>query len=143
MQPISLLLPIFRTRVVQYSQIDSVGVCGDKKGLHWWLAYRTRNMNNNYSALLLGLKANFFCTNRTIGMTSFSISTNRTIGTNRPSKLTNRIRLCILDMSGGLSFVVNENNANPTCIIFGSEPVRCVGVIRTSLISYYLAGPLF
>ena len=59
----------------------------------WWLAYRTRNINsNNYSALLLGLKANLFCTNRTIGMTSFSISINCTIRTNGPSELTNHIR---------------------------------------------------
>ena len=47
------------------------------------------------------LKAKSFCTNRTIGMTSFSISTNHTIGTNGPSKLTNRTRLCILDLSDG------------------------------------------
>ena len=28
--------------------------------VHWyqWLAYRTRNIHNNYSALLLGVKAN-------------------------------------------------------------------------------------
>ena len=32
-------------------------------------------------------------------MTFFSIGTNPTIGTNGPSELTNRIRLCILDMS--------------------------------------------
>ena len=38
-------------------------------------------------------------TNRTIQMTFFSIGTNPTIGTNGPSELTNRIRLCILDMS--------------------------------------------
>ena len=38
-----------------------------------------------------------------MGITSFSIVTNRTIGTNGPSELTNRIRLCILDMSGGSS----------------------------------------
>ena len=24
-----------RLRVVQYSQIDSIGVSGDKKGIHW------------------------------------------------------------------------------------------------------------
>ena len=36
---------------------------------------------------------------RTIGMTFFS--TNPTIGTNGPSELTNRVRLCILDMTGG------------------------------------------
>ena len=41
----------------------------------------------NYSALLLGVKANLFCTNRTIGMASFFIGTNRTIGTNGPSEL--------------------------------------------------------
>ena len=35
-------------------------------------------------------------------MTSFSIGTNGTIGTNGPSELTNRIRLCILDMTGGI-----------------------------------------
>ena len=58
----------FFLRVVQYSQIDFLGVSGDKKGLHWCLAYRTRNINNNYSALLLGPKANLFCTNRTIGI---------------------------------------------------------------------------
>ena len=38
---------------------------------------------------------------RTIGMTFFSIGINPTIGTNGPSELTNRIRLCILDMTGG------------------------------------------
>ena len=26
-------------RVVQYSQIDSIGVSGDKKGLHWYQWY--------------------------------------------------------------------------------------------------------
>ena len=35
-------------------------------------------------------------TNRTIGITSFSIGTNRTIGTNGPSVCV----LCILDMCG-------------------------------------------
>ena len=49
--------------------------------------YRTRNIRNNYCVLLLGVKAKLFCTNRTIGMTSFSISTNRTIGTNGPSEV--------------------------------------------------------
>ena len=31
-------LPLFalKTRVVQYSQIDSIGVSGDEKGLHWY-----------------------------------------------------------------------------------------------------------
>ena len=52
-----------------------------------------------YSALLLGLQANLIYPNKTIGTTSFSISINRTISTNGPSELTNRIRLCILDMS--------------------------------------------
>lgn len=56
-------------------------------------------LNNNYNALLLGLKENLFCTNRTIGVTSFSISINRIIGTNGPTDLTNRIRFYILDMS--------------------------------------------
>ena len=28
-----------RKRVVQYSQIDSIGVSGDKKGLHWYQWY--------------------------------------------------------------------------------------------------------
>ena len=31
-------LAIF-VRVVQYSQIDSIGVSGDKKGLHWYQWY--------------------------------------------------------------------------------------------------------
>ena len=36
-------------RVVQYSQIDSIGVSGDKKGLHWYQWYdRMRNIHNNY-----------------------------------------------------------------------------------------------
>ena len=39
-------------------------------------------------------------TNRTIGITFFSIGTNPTIGTNGLSELTNRIRLCMLDMAG-------------------------------------------
>ena len=26
-----------------------------------WLGYRTRNINNNYSVLLLGVKVNMFC----------------------------------------------------------------------------------
>ena len=39
-------------------------------------------------------------TNRTTGMTFFSMGTNPTIGTNGLSELTNRIRLCILDMTG-------------------------------------------
>ena len=38
--------------------------------------------------LLFGLKANSFCSNTTIEMTSFSISINRTIGTNEPLELT-------------------------------------------------------
>ena len=29
----------FCVRVVQYSQIDSIGVSGDKKGLHWYQWY--------------------------------------------------------------------------------------------------------
>ena len=69
--------------------------------LHWWLACRTRDININYSALLLVLKANLFRTNWTIGVTSFSIRINRTISANGPSELTNRIRWCILDMRGG------------------------------------------
>ena len=28
-----------KTRVVQYSQIDSIGVSGGKKGLHWYQWY--------------------------------------------------------------------------------------------------------
>ena len=78
------------------------------------LTYRTRNIHNNYSALLLGIKANLslhgwligrgifiiiisafllgvkenlFCTNRTIGIGCFSIGANRTIGTNGPLEL--------------------------------------------------------
>ena len=77
-----------------YSPIDSVGVTNR---LHWRLAYRTRNININYSTLLLGLKANLFCTNTAIGMTSFCIgiiSIKRTFGTNGPSELTNRICFC-------------------------------------------------
>ena len=41
-------------------------------------------------------------TNKTIGMTFISIGTNPTIGTNGLSELTNRIRLCILDMTAPL-----------------------------------------
>ena len=29
----------YRARVVQYSQIDSIGVSGEKKGLHWYQWY--------------------------------------------------------------------------------------------------------
>lgn len=80
-------------------------------GLCWWLAYRKRNINNNnnnyyynyyYGVLFLGLQVNLFCTNRTIGMTSFSISTDCT-GTNGPLELMNHILLCILDMSVSLN----------------------------------------
>ena len=39
------------------------------------------------SAFLLGVKAKLFCTNRSIGMASFSVGTNRTIGTNGPSEI--------------------------------------------------------
>ena len=38
--PISKALCLSRSlRVVQYSQIDSIGVSGDKKGLHWYQWY--------------------------------------------------------------------------------------------------------
>ena len=57
-----------------------------------------RDINNNYSTLFLGLKANFFCTNRTIGVTSFSISINHAIGTTGTSELMNRICFCVLDI---------------------------------------------
>ena len=56
-----------------------------------------RDINNNYSTLFLGLKANLFCTNRTIGVTSFFISINHAIGTGT-SELMNRICLSILDI---------------------------------------------
>ena len=39
-------------------------------------------------------------------MTSFSIGTNPTIGTSGPSELTNRIRLCILDMRDAVGLCV-------------------------------------
>ena len=39
------------------------------------------------SAFLLGVKANLFCTNRTIGMASFSVGINRNIGTNGLSEI--------------------------------------------------------
>ena len=45
--------------------------------------------------------------------------------------------------SEGLSLVVNENNTNPTCRVFGSEPIRSVVVTRPNLIRHYLAGHLF
>ena len=74
-------------RVVQYSQIDSIGVSGDSNGsigeservLCGWLIERGMSIII-VSAFLLGVKANLFCTNRAIGMTSFSISTNPAIG---------------------------------------------------------------
>ena len=47
-------------------------------------------------------------TNRTIGMTFFSIGTNPTIDINGPSELTNRIRLCILDMTGASDLVAQS-----------------------------------
>ena len=43
----------------------------------------------------------------------------------------------------GLSLVVNENNTDPTCRVFGSEPIRSVVVIRPNLIRHHLAGLLF
>ena len=45
-------------RVVQYSPIRWC----HRHNLHQWLAYWTRNINNNYRMLLFGLKANLFCT---------------------------------------------------------------------------------
>ena len=42
-----------------------------------------------------------------------------------------------------LSLVVNENNANPTFSVLGSESIRSVGVIRPNRIRHYLAGLLF
>ena len=39
------------------------------------------------SAFLLGVKANLFCTNRTIGVASFSVGINGTIGSNGPSEI--------------------------------------------------------
>ena len=50
--------PFREVRVVQYSQIDSIGVSGDKKGLHWYQWQGT-------------------------GQFQWSIGTNGTIGTNR------------------------------------------------------------
>ena len=35
----SYIVISFYWRVVQYSQIDSIGVSGDKKGLHWYQWY--------------------------------------------------------------------------------------------------------
>ena len=79
-------------RVVQYSQIDSIGVSGHSNGsigeservLCGWLIERGMSIII-ISAFLLGVKANLFCTNRAIGMTSFSIGTNPAIDTNGPS----------------------------------------------------------
>ena len=48
--------------------------------------YRAIPIHKNYSAFLLGVKANLFCSNRTIGM-AFSVGTNRTIGTNGRSEI--------------------------------------------------------
>ena len=77
-------------RVVQYSQIDSIGVSGDSNGsigeskrfLCGWLIERGMPIIS-IKAFLLGVKANLFCTNRAIGMKSFSFGTN--LGTNGPS----------------------------------------------------------
>ena len=49
-------------------------------------------------------------------MTLFSISANRTIGTNGPSELTNRTRLCILDMSEGFLRVLQLSPHSKTDI---------------------------
>ena len=82
-------------RVVQYSQIDSIGVSGDsnhgsigksKRFLCGWLIERGMSIIIIIiKAFLLGVKANLFCTNRAIGMKSFSFGTNPAIGTNGPS----------------------------------------------------------
>ena len=40
-----------------------------------------------------------------------------------------------------LLFVVNKNNANPTCSLLGLEPIRSVVIIRPNLIGYYLVEP--
>ena len=80
--------------------------------------------------LLFGLKANSFCTNTTIEMTSFSISVNHTIGINGPSELTNHIRLCTLrwigqQMAGALGL-------ETTCYLFffllfwGGPQTKCI-----------------
>ena len=85
--PPSLLL-----RVVQYSQIDSIGVSGGSNSSigesELFLCRRLieRGMSITIiSAFQLGVKANLFCTNRAIGMTSFSFGTNPAIGTNGPT----------------------------------------------------------
>lgn len=88
-----------------------------------------------------------------IGKTSFIISwdngdkcipqSKTAIAQKSPSSLECGQSVYCSLFSEGLSLVVNENNANPTCRVFASEPIRNVVVIRPNLIRHYLARPLF
>ena len=68
-----------KLRVVQYSQIDSIGVSGDKKGLHWYQWYdRYQWKSTLFQWFWLGT-----------GQFQWSIGTNGTIGTNGKAQYSN------------------------------------------------------
>ena len=84
-------------RVVQYSQIDSIGVSGDKKGLHWyqwfyWYQWESTLFQWFYWCLCISLRGlRLFSHVVWLGTGQFqwSIGTNGTIGTNEKAPYSN------------------------------------------------------
>ena len=84
-------------RVVQYSQIDSVGVSGNKKGLHWYQWYDWYQWKSNLfqwfcrwiCISLRGLRLFSHVVWPGTGQFQWSIGTNGTIGTNRKAPYSN------------------------------------------------------